>query len=373
MVEIMEVKTNRHLKKFVTFPIKLYKDSKYWIPPLISDELNILRRNSNPAFEFCEAKYWLAIKNKKIVGRIAAIINYNYIKTWDEKIANFGWIDFIDNIEVSRALTGAAEKWAIEKGMEKIHGPYGFCGMDKEGMLIKGFDEMGLITTIYNYPYYSRHMEELGYVKDTDWVEYELKTPKNIPEKVERISSIVIKRLGLQIIRKKTAKELLPYAQEVFDLLNDAYKELKGSVILTQKQIDDYIKQYFKFVNAEYIRVILDKKGKVAAFAIAMPSMSRAFQKARGRLFPFGVFHIMRALKKNNCLDLYLIAVRPDLQGKGVNSLLMTELTKACIENKIPRGESGSELEENVKVQALWKHFNSRQHKKRRSFVKRIN
>jgi GNAT superfamily N-acetyltransferase len=372
MIEIKEVITRKDLKLFINFPFKIYKGNSLWVPPLISDEWNTLRDDINPVFEFCEAKYWLAYSDGIIAGRIAGIINNRYIETWGEKIASFGWIDFVDNTEVSKALLDTVEKWARDKGMDKLHGPHGFCGFDKEGMLIEGFDEPGLAGTIYNYPYYAEHIEKHGYVKDTDWVEYELKTPESIPEKVDRISSIVMSRMGLKIISKKTARELLPYAQEVFELLNDAYKDLKGAVLLTQKQIDAYIKQYFRFVNADYIRIVLDNSGKVAAFAIAMPSMSKAFQKSGGRLLPFGFIHLMKALRKNDCIDLYLIAVRPDLQGRGVNSILMTEITKACIKNNISRGESGPELEENIKVQALWKHFNARQHKRRRSYIKSL-
>lgn len=370
MLEIVEIKTVSELKKFVKFPYKLYSRCRFWVPPLFSEEMNTLREDVNPAFEFCEAKYWLAYKDKKIVGRVAGIISHKYNEVWNKKVAKFGWIDFIDDMDVSRMLLDTVEKWAREKGMTSLQGPMGFCGMDKEGALIEGFEEMGTISTLYNFPYYIEHYEKLGYLKDVDWVEYELKVPNEIPEKVDKISELVMKRSKLRFVQAKNTKELLPYGEELFALINDAYKDLEGAVPLTDRQVKAYIKQYFSFVSTEYIKIILDENNKMAAFGIAMPSLSKAFRMAKGRLFPFGFIHILKAMKKNDTLDLYLVAVRPDLQSKGINAILMTEVNKSCIKNGIVKAESGGELESNHKIQAFWKHYEARQHKKRRSFIK---
>jgi GNAT superfamily N-acetyltransferase len=367
---ITEVKTVQQLKKFIHFPYKLYAGNKFWVPPLISDQMNILMRDRNPAFEFCEAVYWLAYNGNKIVGRIAGIINHRYNEIWGRKMAKFGWMDFIDDEEVSGALLKTVEAWAREKGMDCLCGPLSFCGMDPEGVLIEGFEELSTISTQYNYPYYMKHFERLGYRKETDWVEFDLKVPQEIPEKVDRLGEVVLKRSKLRIAETKKAKDLLPYGKELFALINETYKDLEGAVPMTDRQIDVYIKQYFSYISTEYIKIILDENNKIAAFGIGMPSLSKAFQKARGRLFPFGFLHILRAIKKNDCVDLYLVAVRPDLQNKGINAILMTEVNKACIRNGIDRVESGGELEENTKVQAFWKHYDARQHKRRRSYIK---
>lgn len=372
MLTIKEVKTGSDLKKFVKFPHSLYSKSPYWVPPLIFDEMNTLRQDKNPAYEYCEAKLWLAYKDGKIVGRIAGIINHEFIKKWGQKNARFGWVDFIDDEEVSALLFRTVEEWAKSKGIERVHGPLGFCDMDREGMLIEGFEEMSMLITNYNYPYYPVHLEKNGYVKDIDWMEYEVKVPDEIPEKVARINDAVLKRLNLKILDAKKSKDFLPYVKGVFNLLNEAYKDLYGVVPLTEKQIEAYTKQYFGFISPDYVRIILDANNEVAAFGIAMPSLSRAMQKSSGRLFPFGFIHVLRALKKNDCIDLYLVAVRPELQSKGINALLLTDINKAALKNGIRKAETGPELESNTKVQALWKHYETRQHKRRRCYIKQI-
>ncbi len=373
MLKIVEVKTVAELGKFVDFQYRLYSGNQFWVPPLRTEEMNTLRWDRNPAFDFCEAKYWLVYRGNMIVGRVAGIINNRYNEIWNKKTAKFGWIDFIDDEEVSWMLLETVEAWAKSKEMETVCGPLSFCGMDREGTLIEGFEELSTISTLYNFEYYAKHFEKLGYTKDTDWVEYELKVPQEIPDKVDRIGEVVLKRSKLRIVETKKAKDLLPYGKELFELLNEAYKDLEGAVPLTDKQVDMYIKQYFTYISTEYIKIVLDENNRIAAFGIAMPSLSKAFRKAKGRLFPFGFLHILRAIKKNDSLDLYLVAVRPDLQNKGINAILMTEVNKACIRNGIAKVESGGELEDNVKVQAFWKHYDSRQHKRRRSFVKSIN
>ncbi|HCK99268.1 MAG TPA: hypothetical protein DHW42_04080 [Candidatus Marinimicrobia bacterium] len=372
-IAIKKVENRRDLKKFISFPYKLYAGNKYWVPPLRFDEMNTLRRDKNPAFEFCEVKYWLAYKDGKIAGRIAGIINWRYIEKWQNRYARFGWIDFIDDEDVSKALIETVEKWAKEKDMEAVHGPLGFTDLDYEGMLIEGFEELGTMATIYNYSYYPKHLEKYGYTKDIDWVEFEVKAPPEIHEKIDRIAAISLKKNNLRVLKVKKSKELLPYAKDMFKVLDETYKDLYGVVPLSEKQVDLYIKQYFGFIRPDYISIILDSNDKVAAFGITMPSLSKALQKAKGRLFPFGFVHLLKAMKNNRAIDLYLIGVRPDLQGKGVNSIIFNELHKIFIKNNVITAETNPELETNLKVQAQWKHFTHRQHKRRRCYIKHLD
>ena len=369
---IKEVQNKKDLKKFISFPNQLYKGNKYRIPPLRNDEFNILDKEKNPAFDFCDVKLWLAYKNEKVSGRIAGIINYRYLEKWKNKYARFGWIDFIDDENVSKSLLETVENWAKENGMEAVHGPLGFTDLDPEGMLIQGFEELGTIATIYNYPYYSKHLEKSGYVKDIDWIEFEVKVPDKIPEKIERIANIVEKKYKLTTLKTKSSKDLKPYAKEIFKVLNNAFEPLYGVVPLTEKQVEKYIGHYMGIIPHKFISLILDESGKIAAFGITMPSLSKAFQKAKGRLFPSGFLHILKALKKNDSVDLFLVAVRPDLQGKGVNTLLFKELIQTYIDHKIEKAETNIELESNTKVQAQWKFFEHRQHKRRRCYIKHL-
>ena len=369
-IEIKEVSGRGDLKKFINFPYNLYEGNKYWVPPLFFDEINTLRRDKNPAFEFCEAKYWLAFRDGKIAGRIAGIINQKYIEKWNNKYLRFGWIDFIDDERVANALLDTVENWAQSKGMTAVHGPLGFTDMDNEGTLIEGFEELGTLATIYNYPYYPKLLERCSYKKIVDWVEFAVKTPQKVPEIIEKIANRVKEKNNLTILKINKAKELLPYANEIFEVLNITYKDLYGFVPLSEKQIAMYVKQYFGFIRPEYVPVVLDSKGKVAAFGITMPSLSKALQKARGRLFPFGFFYILRAMRKNDRADLYLVAVRPDLQDKGVNAILIHEMNKTYLKNKIMEVETNPELESNLKVQAQWKLMEKRQHKRRRCYIK---
>jgi hypothetical protein len=371
-IEVKEVTTLRELKQFVSFQYSLYKDNRYWVPPLRADELQSLRKDKNPAFDFCEARYWLAYKDGKIAGRVAAIINKRYNEKWNQKAARFGWFDFVDDDDVSGRLLQEVERWASEQGMFHIHGPLGFTDMDGEGVLVEGFEETSTLGALYNHPYYQRHIERLGYSKDTDWIEYEATMHGEIPEKVARLAEIALKRNNLRVLNARKAKELLPYAKKIFHVLNDAYKDLYGFVELSEKQIDMYVKQYFGFIIPEYVPVVLDSNNEVVAFGIAMPSLSKALQRCKGRLFPFGFIYVLRALKKNRRVDLYLTAVRPDMQNKGVNAILIHESNKVYIKNKIEKVETNRELEGNTKVQAQWKFYDVRQHKRRRCYKKQL-
>jgi len=372
MVELKEVPTPRDLRQFVSFPYSLYRKNAYWVPPLRSDEFLSLRKNKNPAFDFCDANYWLVLKNGTIAGRIAGIINKKYNEKFGVKAARFGWIDFIDDREVSSTLFNAVEAWARSNGMDRIHGPLGFTDMDGEGTLVEGFEEVSTLGAIYNYPYYPRHIEHAGYSKDIDWIEYQVTMHAEIPEKIQRLSDIALQRNNLQILKVKKAKEILPYANEIFHVLNDAYRDLYGFVELSDKRIQMYVKQYFGFIRPEFVPVVLDSSGRVAAFGITMPSLSRALQKCNGRLFPFGFIRILRAIKDNRNADLYLTAVRPDMQNKGVNAILIHETNKTFIKNRIEKVETNRELEGNVKVQAQWRFYDSRQHKRRRCYKKEL-
>jgi len=371
-ITVKEVTKKHELKKFISFPYKLYAGNEYWVPPLRFDEMNTLRKDKNPAFDFCEAKYWLAYKDGKIAGRIAGIINTRFIEKWGKKHARFGWIDFIDDEEVSKALLDTVEHWAREKGMDAVEGPLGFTDLDYEGMLVEGFKELGTMAAIYNYPYYPQHLEKYGFRKEIDWIEFEIQTPREVPEKIERIAEIALKRNHLKILETPTRKDLLPYAKDMFTVLNASYENIFGFVPLTEKQIDVYIKQYFGFIRPEYVSIILDKNDRVAAFGITMPSFSRALQKSNGKLFPFGFIHLLRAMKNNDTLDLYIIGVRPDLQGKGVNAIMFREIINIVVNNKFVKAETNYELENNYRVQAQWKYFTKRQHKRRRCYIKHI-
>jgi GNAT superfamily N-acetyltransferase len=372
-IQVREVATLKELKAFIRFPFELYRGNPNWVPTLMFDELNTLRRDKNPAFEYCEARYWLAWQDGRIVGRVAAILNHMHTEKWGQRYMRFGWIDFIDDPRVPAALLGTVEVWAKEAGMEAVHGPLGFTDMDREGMLVEGYDELATMVTLYNHPYYPQHLEKLGYVKDTDWVEYELIVPNEPNENIARIADIALRRNKLHLLDLKKKKELLPYAKELFGLLNDEYKHLYGTVPLTGKQVDAYIEQYFGFITPEFVPVVMDENNRMVAFGIVMPSLSKALQKANGSLFPFGFIHILQALKKNDRADLYLVAVRSEYQGKGVNAILMNKMQGVFNNLGIAKVESNPELETNANVQGQWKYYEKRQHKRRRVFIKKIN
>lgn len=372
-ITLKEVTSRRTLRKFVNFPFRLYKKNPYWVPgALRGDEIHTLRWDKNPAFAFCKARYWLAYKNGKIVGRIAGIINPRYQERWGNAYARFGWIDFIDDPQVSQCLLSKVEEWAREQGKTAVHGPLGFTDLDPEAMLVEGFEEAGTLVGIYNYPYYQAHLESAGYKKDIDWVEFEIKVPAGRVEKIKNLAKVVAERYHLHYLEPKNKKELLQYAHQLFDLLEESYRHLYGVTPLSQEQVNAYISQYFGFISPEFIPIVLDETNKMVAFGIAMPSLSQALRQARGRLVPLGFLYLLHALRKNNKGDLYLIAIRKDYQGKGVNSMLMARLLDVFADMGITSVESNPELEDNIHVQAQWKHFEARQHKRRRVFIKQL-
>lgn len=372
---IKKVTSPKELKTFIRFNYELYKNNPYSVPDLYDDMLNTFSPEKNAAFEFCEADYFLAYKDNKLVGRVAAIINRRANETWNKKEVRFGWIDFIDDLEVSKALLATVEDWGRQRGMEAIVGPLGFTDMDAEGMLVEGFDQLGTMATIYNYPYYPEHMEKLGYEKEADWVEFKLTVPDKLPEKFVRISEIILQKYNLKI-KKLSRKELKEknYGQRIFDLINEAYAPLYGYSKMTQRQIDQYIKMYLPLIDLRTVSLVEDAEGNLVAVGISMPSLSKALQKAKGRMLPFGWFHLLKALfiKKPKVLDLLLVGVKPEYQSKGVNALLFYDLVPVYQQMGFEYGESNPELELNKKVQAQWTAFESVQHKRRRAFKKNI-
>lgn len=376
MIEIRKIEpTKSNLKKFTQFQIDLYDGNPYYVPPLISDDVATLLPDENPAFDFCESEYFMAYRDGKPVGRIAGIINKQVNENSGVKEARFGFIDFVDDHEVSKALLEAVENWAREKGMNKVIGPLGFTDLDHEGMLVNGFEELSTMATIYNYPYYVDHMERHGYKKESDWLEFVMEVPEAIPDKYNRIADIVKKKFGLRVkkytSRKRIKKE---YGHALFHLINDAYKSLYQYSMLTERQIDYYIDIYLNLLNLDLITLVVDQNDKLVGVGISMPSMSRALQKSKGRFFPLGWYHLLKGLKgKNDRVDLLLVAVHPDYQNKGVNALLFQDLIPYYIKYGFKFAESNPEMETNSKVQSQWEYFPYRQHRRRRSFAKKLS
>jgi len=373
-IEVKEVKTKRELRKFVKFNIELYKDNPYHVPALIDEEMMTLSKDKNPSFENCEAIYFLAYKNGKVAGRIAGIIVHESNRIWKQNHARFGFVDFIDDKEVADALFDAVASWAKDKGMTALHGPLGFTDLDHEGMLIKGFDQLGTISTIYNYPYYPQHIERMGFEKDEDWYEYKIYIPDSIPEKHKRIGEIVKQKYGLKVMKFKKRKDIWPYAYKIFDAMNAAYATLYGFSPLTPKQIEYYVKMYIPMLRLNLITIIVrEADDAVVGFGISLPSMSRAMQKAKGSLFPFGFIHLLKALhSKPKVIDLYITGVLPEYKNKGVNALLFNDLIPEYIAMGTEYAESNPELATNSAVQAQWDYFDTEHHKTRRSYIKQI-
>ena len=376
MVEIKELKpTKRNLLKFVHFPIdNLYADNPYYVPALVTDEVDTLDPTKNPAFDFCESTYFMAYRDGKPVGRIAGIINHVVNKRSGMTEGRFGFIDFIDDEEVVDALIAAVENWARGKGMTRLTGPLGFTDMDPEGMLIEGFDQLGTQATIYNLDYYPKHMERLGFEKDADWVEFKVDVPDTVPEKMARVAEIVKRRTGVDNIKYTSRRKLVKdYGDAIFALINEAYDSLFGYSPLSEKQIKHYIKMYLPFLPLEDLSMVVKPDGELVAVGVTIPSLSKALIKCRGRLFPFGWYHLLKAFKcHNDIVDLLLIAVKPEYQNKGVNALIFADLVPQYIKFGYKWAESSIELETNERVQQQWKYFNYVLHKRRRAFTRPI-
>ena len=380
LIEIKKVENKKDLKTLIDFHYDLYEGNEYDVPNLFSDEMNTLSKDKNAAFEFCEAEYYLAYKDGKLAGRVAAIINHKANSKWGKKSVRFGWIDFIDDREVSKALLDAVEKYGREKGMEDVVGPLGFTDMDPEGMLVWGFDQLGTMPTIYNYAYYPEHIEALeGFEVDNKYVEFKIMVPDEVPEKYAKIAMMIEKRYNLHV-RKLTKKDIFQggMGQKIFDLINDTYKDLYGYSELSQKQIDQLIKSYLGFLDFNLITCIedwTDGEHKLIGVGITMPSLAHALRKCRrGRLLPFGWFHVLRAIKmhKTNIVDLLLIGILPEYRAKGANALLFADLIPWYQKYGIEWGETQVELETNAGVQGQWGALTPVMHKRRKCYKKII-
>ena len=381
-VEIRKVTNRKELDAFIQFHYDLYRGNEYDAPNLYTDELHTLRKDRNAAFEFCEADYFLAYRDGKVVGRVAAILNRRANEHWQKRSVRFGWIDFIDDIEVSRALLDAVAEWGRAKGMTEVVGPLGFTDMDPEGMLIEGFDQLGTMSSIYNYDYYPRHMEQMGeWQKDNDYVEYKLIVPENgMPEKYRKVAELVMKRYNLHPIHPKRSQVLgkEQYGRKVLDVVNKSYTQLYGYSQMTERQIDEYLHMYFPLLDMEMLCIIEDwntPDHKVVGIGISIPNMTRALQKCRnGRLWPFGWWHLLKALKfhKAECLDLLLVGILPEYQQKGANALLFYDLIPRYQKYGFKWGETNVEMETNEKVQQQWQYLERIQHKRRRCYKRSL-
>ena len=372
-IEIREVDSRRKLKQFVLFAHKLYKNHPFWVPSLLSGEMTTLSPKSNPAFEHCDTLFLMAFEGGRMVGRIAGIINHQYIKQWNKKDARFCWFDTIDDPEVSRSLFERIEKWAADKGMERVVGPMGLTTFERQGILVSGFEEMPTFAGCYNYPYYSDHLKTLGFEREIQYVEYELIVPKEVPAKILNISKLIQERYGLHIAEAKRTRDMLPYANQVFRVINASYKPLYGFTALNDKQVAYFVKRFFSFMKPDFVSAVLDRQNQVLGFQISMPSLSKALQKAKGRLLPFGWYHLWKAMRKPQRLDTLLTGVLPEYQGRGINAVFMTHLTQAAIRHGIKYAESNGELAENIKVQNTWRYFERRQHRRSQIFAKNIS
>lgn len=374
-INIKIVKTKKDLKTFIKVPYMIFKDNPYWVPPLIKDELQTFDRKKNPAYGSADTRLFVAYKDKKPVGRIAGILSYIANDKYNVKNLRFGWFDTIDDYEVARLLFKAIENWGKEMGMESLTGPHGFTDFDPEGMLIEGFGELPTIVTIYNHSYYPELTEKYGFEKDVDYVEFKTIVPHEtgIPEKLLRLAQRIKERSGLKVFNFKSKKEVLNRAKEIFELLDEAFEEIYGSVPISNDQIEYYMKNYFSFVNPDMLKIVENEKNEMVGFMITFPNLSKAFQKAKGKLFPIGWYHILKALKKHEVIDFYLAGIRKKYRGIGVDLLMVIEIVKTAMKKGFEYAESNPELEDNKKVQAQWKYYNPTQHKRRRIYKKKID
>ncbi|MBV7441319.1 GNAT family N-acetyltransferase [Weeksellaceae bacterium TAE3-ERU29] len=373
-IEIKEVKTQKELMQFIKFPMELYKNSPYYVPPLINEEKEALDLNKNEIFleGKAKARYFLAYKNNKIVGRIAAIINWNEVKNQGISRARFGWFDFIDDKEVSKKLLDKAIEFGQAEGLKEIEGPVGLTNLDKAGLLTYGFDKIATMVTLYNHAYYEQHLLEHGFTTAKEWVEYEMILPKELPEKLEKFTTLIKNRYNLKIRKIENKKDLVQIVDPMFALLDKTYGHLSSYVPIEQKQIQQYKDKYINFVNPDFVSVIEDENGKMIAFAVTMPSYSKALQKAKGKLLPFGWYHFWKASKKNDSAAFYLIGIAPEYQGKGITAIVFNEMYKTFKKYGISYLETNPELIENKNIQTLWKDYEPKNHKRRKSYKKDI-
>ena len=369
---IREVSTKKELMEFIKFPDNLYSGNKYYIPALHRSEMLKLFPDGNPVFEFCEARYWLAYFNNQVVGRVAGIINYSYNKKHNKNYARFGWLDFIEHKNVLKKLMQTVENWAKQNNAEFIHGPLGFSSFDASGVLVEGFDELPTSFGHYNFSYYPKLIEALGYEKDVDWLEYNVKVPKSVPSNFVKVADLVKKKYKVHSAKLKNKKDLLKHSDNIFKLLNEEYKDLYAFSELTKNQIEELKKQFMSFIKPEYVSIVISTTNRIVAFGITIPSLSRALQKSKGKLFPFGFMRIMYALRNNDTVDTLLIAIEKDYQNRGVHTIIFNDIFKTFLKNGITNIETTRELENNFNVNNLWKNFDYRQHKRARCYIKKL-
>jgi hypothetical protein len=368
-LSIEEVKTTKQLKAFVELPFKIYKNNPYWVPPIKADEMKTLDKEHNPAMEFCDSKFWLAYRDGEVVGRLSGIINHKYNEKVGEKLGRFSRLEIFEDQEAFQGLMDTAVDWLKSQGMVKIHGPLGYTNLDTQGMLIEGFDYLTSVASVYHMPYYQKFVTDYGFKKEIDWLEFRLSFTKDTIAKALRGNEVVKKRYGIEVKKFTKAKEILQYIPELFEVLNAAYDKLPFVVPFNEKMIEMYTQKYFKVINPKYI-FLAQKDGETIGFWLAVPSMSKALQKANGRIFPFGFYHIMKAMKKPDVLDFFLAGVKPEYETKGAAVILYAEVQKQMLKDGIEIMETTGNLENNHNVIANWKNFDHIQHKRRRCFIK---
>ncbi|MDP3451649.1 MAG: hypothetical protein Q8R90_01730, partial [Bacteroidales bacterium] len=369
---IKEVLSAKELLLFVKFPERLYKGVSNWITPIRSDELNILRRDKNPSYEYCDSRLFLAMSGEEIVGRVAAIVNHKSNEAWGEKRMRFGWIDFIDHPRVSSLLIERVESWANELGMEIVSGPQGFNDLDKQGMLTEGFENESTSQTIYNYPYYKNHIEGLGYSKDVEWSQRTLTVPDRVPDKLSAFSKIVKERYGVRLLEKVSKRKLYHYGRALFEAYNRSYLPLYCFAPVTEREIKGVLKQFIPLVDQRFMAMVLDREDKVVAFAVTIPTISKALNRAKGRLFPFGIFHIKRAIMNFDLLDMYIIGVVPEYQNKGLNAVIFDHLHQNFIKYGVKKVIAYPQLESNSAVIKLFDYYQMEPFMKRRCYYKNL-
>lgn len=367
-ISVIEVKTTDQLKQFVRFPMDLYENNPYYVPSFINDEINIWNPAENPAMQYSEAKQFLAFKDNTVVGRIAVMINHKEEKELGIRKVRFGWIDFIDDREVSKALIDTVIAYAKEKSIQRIEGPMGFTNLDKAGMLTMGFDKLATMIGIYNHQYYPEHLENLGLKKEKEWVEFELQFPEVLPDKIHKFNELISQKYKLKVLNFKSKDEIIEYVDPMFDLLDETYKHLSTYTPISAEQRKTYKEKYFKLIDKDYIVCVADDEDQLVAFAITMPSYSTALQKSRGKLLPFGWWHFLQAGRKNDRANFYLIGIHPDYQRRGVTSIIFKEIWKIFRKKGVKYLETNPELEENKSVQLLWQDYNPVNHKRRRTY-----
>ncbi|WP_026777191.1 hypothetical protein [Polaribacter sp. Hel_I_88] len=372
MITLKEAKTKSEIKQFVLFPFSLYKNHKYWVPPIIKDEIANFDPKKNPVFENAEAQFFLAYKNNTIVGRVIAIINWHEVNQQKVKKMRFGWFDVIDDLEVSKVLLDKVNEIAKKNNLEYIEGPIGFNNLDKTGVLVDGFDHIGTMITWYNHPYYKDHFEQLGFVKEKEYLENKFKFKDVDAVYFDRISNIIKRRFKLKALDFTKTKDIMPYVDEMFDVFSASYAKLSSFVPISDAQIAFFKKKYISFINPEYIKFVVDENNKLVAFAIVMPSFSEALQKSKGKLFPFGIFHLLKARKHAKDVTFYLIGVHPDYQNKGVHAIIFDQYTKTFTPLGIENCIRTPELEDNEAIKKLWENFNPITHKRRRTYRKNV-